>query len=386
MTDTYLPQDEIVLLRDTAVEQGIADPMLRRLLFEGVLPQYRGSLPQLPAPGQQIHSDLNEMNRTERLIDGKVPLALWLGNATAQLTDAAARDVFLRALDRVVRDAAGEPDVAPDVPTGEAKEEIVFQDDTVPFDFLGGGVLAGASVARVKVLPYQGGAPLLPVALPHHGTGWLIAPGLLLTNHHVITARKRGPGVPVPVDPADLALQARGSTSRFDYLTEDDPAAVEVTARELVALDEELDYAVVRLADASPRPYLRVAAEPLRVTPDLPVAVNIIQHPGGEPKRIALRNNLVFEADDRDVRYFTDTRGGSSGSPVLTDDWTVVALHRGTRRVSDVSFQGRSSAFVNVGTQLSAVMGHLREHSPRTHEEITAAQSALTPRTTPQEV
>ncbi|MET9466658.1 trypsin-like peptidase domain-containing protein [Streptomyces sp. NPDC006544] len=375
MSDTYLSQDDVVLLRDTAVEAGLTDPSLRSLLFAGILPKYRGSLPLLAAPGQQVHSDLNEMNRVERLIDGTVPLALWLRNAADQLTDAAARDVILKALDRVARDAAGEPDVAPDVPTGETKEEIVFRDDTVPFGFLNGGAQAGASVARIKVLPYQGGALLQPLALPHNGTGWLISSDLLVTNHHVVNARKRTDGQQQVAEPADLRLQAEGSRSRFDYLNEDDADVEEARASELVAWDEELDYAVLRLAGAPPRPFLRVATAPLAVAKDAPVALNIIQHPGGEPKRIALRNNLAFEADDRDVRYFTDTRGGSSGSPVLTDDWTVVALHRGTRRVSDVSFQGKSTAFVNVGTQLSAIMRHLREHSPQIHDEIAAAQS-----------
>ncbi|MCM1966379.1 MULTISPECIES: trypsin-like peptidase domain-containing protein [unclassified Streptomyces] len=375
MSDTYLSQDDVVQLRDTAVETGLSDPALRNLLFAGILPKYRGTLPILAAPGQQVQSDLNEMNRVERLIDGTVPLAVWLRNATDQLTDAAARDVVLKALDRVARDAAGEPDVAPDVPTGESKEEIIFRDDTVPFGFLSDGETAGSSVARIKVLPYQGGALLQPVALPHSGTGWLIAPGLLVTNHHVVNARKRTDGRQQVADPSDLQLQALGSRSRFDYLSEDDTGAEETQASELVAWDEELDYAVLRLSGAPTDAFLRIASAPLVVDKDTPVALNIIQHPGGEPKRIALRNNLAFEADDTDVRYFTDTRGGSSGSPVLTDDWTVVALHRGTRRVTDVSFQGKSTAFVNVGTQLSAIMRHLREHTPQIHDEIAAAQS-----------
>ncbi|MFG2294258.1 trypsin-like peptidase domain-containing protein [Streptomyces sp. NPDC048603] len=379
MTDTYLSQDEVLRLRDTAVEQGLADPMTRQLLFAGILPKYRAALPQYPAPGQQVLSDLNAMNQVERLIDGSVPLDRWLRNAVDQLTEAAARDLFQGALDRVARNSAGEPDVAPDLPTGETKEEIVFRDDTVPFDFLGGGARAGTSVARIKVLPYQGGALLQPLALPHNGTGWMITPDLLVTNHHVVNARKRTADERPVADPADLLLQAVNSRSRFDYLTEEDlDTDGEVGAGELVASDEELDFAILRLAaGAPPRPFLRIATEPLRVTPDLPVAVNIIQHPGGEPKRIALRNNLVFEADDRDLKYFTDTRGGSSGSPVLTDDWTVVALHRGTRRVSDVSFQGKSTAFVNVGTQIGAIMRHLQEKAPQVHTEITAAQATL---------
>ncbi|MCB5183350.1 trypsin-like peptidase domain-containing protein [Streptomyces antimicrobicus] len=387
MSDPYLSREDIQKLTATALEQGLAHPTMRPLLFAGILPKYFGSLPMLTAPGPQVQSDLNEMNKVERLIDGSVPLALWLRNGADQLTDAAARDVFLTALDRVARDAAGEPDVAPQVPSGETKEEIVFRDDTVPVGFLSEGAVAGASVARIKVLPYQGGALLQPLALPHNGTGWLIAPGLLVTNHHVVYARKRTSGGREAVADTDLKLQAVGSRTRFDYLTEDDPDAQEVPGADLVAWDEELDYAVLRLApEATPRPYLRVATAPLAVTKDLPVAVNIIQHPGGEPQRIALRNNLVYETTEQDVRYFTDTRGGSSGSPVMTDDWTVVALHRGTRRVSDVSFQGKSTAFVNVGTQLSAVLGHLRERSPDVHAEIMAAQSALDGQRSPQEV
>lgn len=322
----------------------------------------------------QVHSDLNEMNRVERLVDGSVPLETWLRNAVAQTVEAGPLAVFQKALDEVARDAAGEPDVPAGLPAGETKEEIIHRDDTVPFEFLRGGEEAGRAVARIKVLPYQAGAPLQPNGFPHSGTGWLIAPDLLVTNHHVVNARTRSATDRGIVEPADLQLQAQNSRSRFDYGA-DDTETEEVAASGLVAWDEALDYAVLRLTGQPPRAALRVATEPLTVAGE-PVAVNIIQHPGGQPKRVALRNNLVYEANENDVRYFTDTRGGSSGSPVFTDDWQVVALHRGTRRVEDVNFQGKTTAFVNVGTQMSSVMRHLREHSPEVHAEITAAQSA----------
>ncbi|MBT2406163.1 MULTISPECIES: trypsin-like peptidase domain-containing protein [unclassified Streptomyces] len=377
MSDAYLPTEEVVRLVDAALDAGLADPMVRKLLLDGILPRYKGTLPLLPGPGQQVHSDLNEMNRVERLIDGSVPLEIWLRNAVAQTTQAEPLAVFQRALDAVARDAAGEPDVPAGLPAGETKEEIIHRDDTVPFEFLRGGELAGTSVARIKVPPYQAGAPLQPNGFPHSGTGWLIAPGLLVTNHHVVTARTRSATERGTVDPADLQLQVQNSRSRFDYGA-DETETEEVTASGLVACDEQLDYAIMRLTDQLARPALRVAVEPLTVTREEPVAVNIIQHPGGQPKRVALRNNLVYEANDQDVRYFTDTRGGSSGSPVFTDDWRVVALHRGTRRVEDVNFQGKTTAFVNVGTQMSSVMRHLAEHSPEVYQEVTAAQSGLT--------
>jgi endonuclease G, mitochondrial len=371
--NAYLSPDEILQVRDTALETGLADPSVRPLLFDGIMPKYRGTLPLLPAPGQQVHSDLNAMNRVERLVDGSVPLEIWLRNAVAQSTEAAALAVLQRALDDVARSAGGEPDIMAGMPAPEIKEEIVHRDDTVPFDFLRGGELAGTAVARIKVLPYQGGAPLQPNGFPHSGTGWLIAPNLLITNHHVVNART-GTGAERPQAEADdLRLQAQHARARFDYDT-DDVETEEATVSELVAADPELDYAVLRLTAGPSRPVLKLAKESLAVAKGDFVAVNIIQHPGGQPKRVALRNNLVYEADESDVRYFTDTRGGSSGSPVFTDDWKVVALHRGTRRVEDVMFQGRTTAFVNVGTQMGIVMRHLKANSPDIHTEIETAQ------------
>ncbi|WP_405411549.1 hypothetical protein [Streptomyces decoyicus] len=61
---------------------------------------------------------------------------------------------------------------------------------------------------RLKVPPYQGGAPLQPNGFPHSGTGWLIAPGLLVTNHHVVNART-GTGAGRPV------ADAEGRTTAF---------------------------------------------------------------------------------------------------------------------------------------------------------------------------
>ncbi|WP_137992163.1 trypsin-like peptidase domain-containing protein [Streptomyces vilmorinianum] len=374
-TVPYLTPEDLVRVRDAALDAGLAESSVRPLLLAGTTPRFRASLPTMDSPLRQMHSDLATMNQVERLIDGTVPLEVWLRNAIAQTVETGPLSVLQRALDDVARDAAGEPDLPPEMMPAETKEEIIFRDDTVPFEFLHGGFLAGASVARLKVPPYDAGRPLQP-AYPHAGTGWLIAPGLLITNHHVVNARTRSPGVRLSVAEDDLQLQVRNSRSRFDYGA-DEAETEEVTADALVAWDEALDYAIMRLAAGlPPRPVLRVASAPLLLTGREPVAVNIIQHPGGQPKRVALRNNLVFEADERDVRYFTDTRSGSSGSPVFTDDWTVVALHRGTRRVEEVNYQGRTTAFVNIGTQMSRILAHLREHRAELYEEIMRAQSA----------
>ncbi len=61
--------------------------------------------------------------------------------------------------------------------------------------------------------------------------------------------------------------------------------------------------------------------------------VTIIQHPGGMPKQMAVRACRIVELDegDRDSRFIhttTDTEPGSSGAPVLNDQWQVVQIRR----------------------------------------------------------
>ncbi len=55
--------------------------------------------------------------------------------------------------------------------------------------------------------------------------------------------------------------------------------------------------------------------------------VNIIQHPGGDHKQIALYHNIIAYTDNKRIQYLTDTMPGSSGSPVFDSQWRVVALH-----------------------------------------------------------
>ncbi|MGW0120488.1 trypsin-like peptidase domain-containing protein [Streptomyces sp. NPDC003327] len=371
--EPHLPPEELVRVRNAVTEAGLADHLLRPVLLKGIPVNFTATLAPHGDPREQTDADLAAMNRVERLMSGLVPLEVWLHNALEKTHEPGPRAVLEGALDAVARTTGGEAELPDESMPTELKEEIILQDDTVPYEFLRDGIRAGASVALLRIPPYEAGAPLLP-NYPHGGTGWMIAPGLLITNHHVVMARSWERGVRPYVSDEDLRLQALMSRSRFDFVenTVDPP---EATAGELAAWDAALDYAVVRLAPGQPeRPMLRIATRPLLVRERQRVPVNIIQHPGGLPKRVALRNNLVYRADEHDLLYFTDTRGGSSGSPVCLDDWTVVGLHRGTRKIDEVEFQGGKTRFVNVGTQMSGILGHLREQRPELYEEIMAAQ------------
>ena len=83
-------------------------------------------------------------------------------------------------------------------------------------------------------------------------------------------------------------------------------------------------------------------------------AVSIIQHPNGAQKAIAIRSNRVTDVFDQYIHYSTDTEPGSSGSPVFSDAWEVVALHH-----AGVPGPGGQGYVANEGVRISSIMAHL---------------------------
>jgi len=53
----------------------------------------------------------------------------------------------------------------------------------------------------------------------------------------------------------------------------------------------------------------------------------------------------------------------------------VIALHRATSFVQNVTFQGNSTGWVNEGVQVEAIFAHLEQRFPALHAEIAAAQA-----------
>lgn len=229
------------------------------------------------------------------------------------------------------------------------------------------------AVALIRVPRYEQGQQVTVGGGPWvaKGTAWLLAPDFAITNHHVINARLDSEADP---DAADFRLQAERAALWFDL---DAPEAdgLRVEAKRLVAESKPLDYALLELASPADRPVPRLAPSIVELDSTSRMAVNIVQHPRGEPKRVAFRNNLVTAADATTIRYFADTDQGSSGSPVCDDRWRVVAIHRGARHVSGVQFQGKDEAFVNFGSQIQAVLADIRASDPAAADAIAAAQS-----------
>ena len=84
--------------------------------------------------------------------------------------------------------------------------------------------------------------------------------------------------------------------------------------------------------------------------------LNVVQHPSGRMKEVALQKNQVTHIFADRIHYTTDTEPGSSGSPVLTNTWDLVALHHAAGDWDPVA----SKWIDNEGMRIDSIATHLR--------------------------
>jgi endonuclease G len=360
-----LSQTEIQKTVVATIASGMNATNNRGALLQSIDPAFAALLPYNPAPAPQLMMDLGMMNQVERLANGQIPLAIYLGNLSLLLSGTQQQTVVVAILDEVEHRTSGAPRLDP-AKLPETKERIIHVNDMVPLAFMELGCKAAAAVVKLRVPRYEAGQKRLLNGNPmlYLGTGWLVTPSLLMTNHHVVNARNEGePAAPT----LDLNLQAQNTIGLLDY-DADNLAGTDLPVHSLQASDPTLDYALLRVPSTGRQP-LRRCAQSIVKGAD-PIPVNIIQHPGGRGKRLGIRNNLVSASTATDLRYFTDTEAGSSGSPVLNDQWEVVALHRASVYVTNVQFQGRDTAYVNLGTHLLPILKDIAQRFPTLAAEI----------------
>lgn len=242
-------------------------------------------------------------------------------------------------------------------------ERIINGNELDGINYLAKGTVASRSVCRIQLRDAR--ANLLGYA-----SGFLIGPGLMMTNNHVFGR------------PAD----ALNSVADFDYELdvagmEREPVRFGFEPGKLFYTNDRLDYSIVAVAPVSLAGgrrlidwgWLPLSGQPGKGDPG--EYLTIIQHPSGQPKQVCVRDNKLLKYVGDFVWYMTDTSSGSSGSPAFNRFWQVIALHHsgvpkkdaqgrtltGDGKIWDSSMDETSIDWIaNEGVRISAIVADLK--------------------------
>ncbi len=387
----HLPNEKIQEIRQNMIDAGLVKDSILDLVLGDISPKYTGSLPGSGmAPNMKIYAQLQAMNKVHNLRNGDVPLRQWLTTAVTVAGELPVAELLDEALLSLTEDAAPQPAATLEAAAGgpmntdiELEAMVGGADETVGIKFLRTGLEASRSVFKLLVHRHMDGEPeFVEGDTPRlvNGTGWMIGPGLLATNHHVVNARRRGFLPEADATEADFNLQADNIQILCDYHDKINPPQTVTTGPgTLVATDKTFDFAILRMPDNAPsRPPLALRKHRIKKRLDQPLGtrVNVLQHPNGEPMRIGFRDNFVTIGNETTLCYLTDTATGSSGSPVCDDGWHVAALHAGSQSVSDqnIVIRGRPIKRENFGTPIPTLLAKIQDHHPDLYEEIMGGQ------------
>ena len=195
----------------------------------------------------------------------------------------------------------------PDTATGAATPDLAGlglerlmggTNDFLSIEFFEAGLIAAHAVGRLQT----------PVAL---GTGFLVAPDILVTNNHVLPDADTAAGTVLEMDAEENRIGAPKAIHTF-----------QLEPDRFFATDKELDFTFVAVAAASENgaQIADYGCHPLIAGEGkilVGLSVNIVQHPAGRPKAVVVHNSkLIFLSNDiktDEFCYYTsDTDEGSS--------------------------------------------------------------------------
>lgn len=187
-------------------------------------------------------------------------------------------------------------------PADQLEKIIGKQSTLLPISFLEKGLLRSRSIARIVRADRS------------MASGFLTKGEILVTNNHVFHDEN----------------ETQGAAIQFNYQNNIDglalsPDSYQPDPDQGFTTSEMDDFTLVRLSGHPSQIWGVIELSPVEVK--AMDYVNIIQHPGGDRKQIALYHNMVSFADGKRIQYLTDTLPGSSGSPVFNSAWQVVGLH-----------------------------------------------------------
>lgn len=262
---------------------------------------------------------------------------------------------------QIFRDFVGDPEAARLVQKqieNKLPEVVIDKLNFLPSIFLRLGYQRTLAVCRILVgrgVDYRGESQ--PGGWM--GTGFLVGPKLLLTNHHVLNS-------------IDVA---RESTCQFNYLIGPDGKAEAYAEYRLVPeelfltspYDNGLDYTFVSIEPSAAAKFGTVDLERAAYVIHPGTYANIVQHPDGRPQEIVLQDNEVVNDDGVFLHYVSDTDYGSSGSPVFDNAWKLIGLHH-ARKANDNKLKvgsGTPPDYLNEGIKIATIATDIEQRAQR---------------------
>lgn len=175
------------------------------------------------------------------------------------------------------------------------------------------------------------------------GTGWLVAPDLLLTNWHVIDRALPGGDRQATkfVCRFDYAVTESGTQSGIEVrlasqwcIDASPPSTSELGTGTDAPSGDTLDYALLKLSRAvgdeptpsgAQRGWVEVRAD--QALPQPNQIIFVIQHPEGLPVKLAAGDVKGLSSDKVRIFHTANTKGGASGSVVVNAKLEPIGLH-----------------------------------------------------------
>lgn len=235
-----------------------------------------------------------------------------------------------------------------------AFEKIIGTSDLLPAWFLEAGAQLSRAVCKIEASGVDEDGEDGSWA----GTGFLVSPNIVLTNHHVLNS----------------VQVARTSNCLFNYQVGQNGQPQPTKS---FRLNPDRLFLTSPSKDGLDFTFVWVDGEPGREFGFFPLnrhaftvvereCANVIQHPGGRPKAVVVQENQVVSQTAAVVHYTSDTEPGSSGSPVSTNEWKLSALHHASRRATaeELASLGASPddatrRYLNEGIKFAAIASYL---------------------------
>lgn len=213
------------------------------------------------------------------------------------------------------------------------------------------------------------------------GTGFMVSPNLLLTNHHVLNSAAVASAAEVAFDyelSAQLVASGRKGFATAGRTYTLRPDKVFITS----PFKGGLDYTFVWIDDVALPEGALIRMERAAFAIERNERAFIIHHPNGAPKRVSLDDADIVAArpDSALIHYTSDTEPGSSGAPVFDRSARLVALHHASRNNDEklTNADGLVTDYVNEGIKVSAIALDLESRcTPETSAMISVVLAEI---------